>query len=74
MKDPVTKVDLEINTNILSTVVDNNGVEFAVTLNNMQMMRQWHFRIQKIGYCLYRPMKNMLRSKKWQVRALKVSR
>jgi len=34
MENPVTKIGLDTNTNILSTVVENKGVEFIVTLNN----------------------------------------
>ena len=34
MENPITKITLNTNTNILSTVVENKGVEFAVTLNN----------------------------------------
>ena len=34
MQNPTTKFGLDINTNILSTVVENKGVEFTVTLNN----------------------------------------
>jgi len=33
-QNPTTKVQIETNTNILSTVVENKGVEFVVTLNN----------------------------------------
>lgn len=34
MENPVAKIKLDTNTNILSTVVENKGVEFVVTLNN----------------------------------------
>lgn len=34
MQNPITKIGLDTNTNILSTVVENKGVEFTVTLNN----------------------------------------
>lgn len=34
MVNPITKIGIDTNTNILSTVVENKGVEFRVTLNN----------------------------------------
>lgn len=34
MVNPITKIGVDTNTNILSTVVENKGIEFRVTLNN----------------------------------------